>query len=457
MWTFDDELMLALSSEELSGSAWTAPSTPGNSGSSDSDSESEFSKSVTVYKPQVSADDLATSTFFQVFMPGRPGSKSAIDYIPIIFNSAPSRGVLASAIVSSGLVTLAKRNHDQGMSIYARKRYSATLKEIQAALQDPYKAKSDELLATVLLMAQLDSIINPNLESMFAHLEGAKALVKLRGLDALRTVTGIRLFGSVRAQLCLSCIIQDKPMPDFIVELSEQSRGLHSAENTWAGPISLTVMMFCNIRGRVKAGEISDINQILSSYYTIDAELANWERSTPTILKHTRVPAVPSAMVFSNYYYKYADFWSAGIWQHFRCVRILCLEDIIRNLCRLAATTQDSEILDSLEVEKLSRCRVLNEVCEALCASMPYFTCMTDCNTSQLKSKPSSIASEGTSILWALYVIADCPWASADKRMFAVTQMRKIGEMSANQQAGALAKRLENGPEHPQSIETLLH
>jgi hypothetical protein len=138
------------------------------------------------------------------------------------------------------------------------------------------------------------------------------------------------------------------------------------------------------------------------------------------------------------------------MWQNFRCVRILCNADILRYLSRLVTSSQDTETRDQLELEKILRCKLLNEVCEDLCASVPYFTCMptntTQDSMSELRLKASNIVSEGTSILWPLYIIADCQWASVDKRMFAVTQMRKIGELSANQQAGVLATRLQNGP-----------
>ena len=423
-------------------------------------------------QPRVVPDDLATSIFFKVFTPGPPGSRGQFDFLPTIYNGAPTRGVLSSAIISIGLNHLANTTQDGQILLHARKKYSATIKEMQVALQDKYRARSDELLTTVILMARFESIINPTLESMFAHLEGAKALVKLRGLGSLRSVTGMRLFGSVRAQVCLSSLIRGTKAPDFIIELSEQSKLFPSYDNVWAGPISMIVLMFCNIRGRLKAGEITDNNEILSSLYGIEEEFKLWSMHTPTRVQYTRIPAVPSTMVFSDHFDLYKDYWSYGIWNHYRSARILCLEHLLRCLAIRAATLEEIDDLLALNDEKQRLRTSLNDLCSDICASMPYFTGIlsqgasaTDISlghvplipnmsrqqspatgTSSKPPQPATLAAEGTMVMWPLYTVADCPWADPSYRIFAVEQLRAVSEGSSNKFAGMMAKMLENGP-----------
>jgi len=443
--------------------------------STDIDFDSDFDldlPGINYVQPRVVPDDLATSIFFKVFTPGPPGSRGQFDFLPTIYNGAPTRGVLSSAIISIGLNHLANTTQDGKILFCARKKYSATIKEMQVALQDKYRARSDELLTTVILMARFESIINPTLESMFAHLEGAKALLKLRGLDSLRSVTGMRLFGSVRAQVCLSSLIRGTKAPDFIIELSEQSKLFPSYDNVWAGPISMLVLMFCNIRGRLKTGEITDNNEILSSLYGIEEEFKLWSMHTPAKMQYTRISAVPSTMVFSDHFDMYKDYWSYGIWNHYRSARILCLEHLLRRLAIRATTLQDIDDLLALNDEKQRLRTSLNDLCSDICASMPYFTGIlsqgasaTDIslghvplipNMSRQQSlatgnspkppQPATLAAEGTMVMWPLYTVADCPWADPAYRVFAVEQLRAVSEGSSNKFAGMMAKLLENGP-----------
>lgn len=417
--------------------------------------EPESPNSSLLYSPRQSPEQLAVAIFFQVYVPGQPGSKGQLDFLPLVYNGAPSRGVLASAILSIGLHTLAGKTNDNHMMLYSRKKYSHTLNELNQALQDMYRARSDEIVTTVLLMAQFESIRNQSLESMFAHLEGAKALIKLRGLDALRTVAGMRIFVSVRAQIALACILRNEKIPEIFIELSQKSKDFVSNGASWVGPLTMTIMSFCNIRARVHAGEVTDVSEILASFYAVDAEISAWPEEVSADMLYTRVPATPSASVFSEYYDIYANYWSYGIWNHYRTIHILCLESLMRFLTQRAAATDDLEEIAQIDLEKTKKREHLRKLADDVCASMHYYKqIVSNRNSGTASGKPdaspatTSYAGEGVIVMWPLGTIAGCPWSPVEMRRFAITQLQSLGHSSGNKQAAVLAKRLESGMVH---------
>lgn len=403
-----------------------------------------------LYSPRQSPEQLAIATFFRVFMPGPPGSKGLLDFLPLVYNGAPSRGVLASAIIAIGLNALAAKVHDNQLVLYSREKYSHTLNELNQALQDTYRAKSDEVLTTVLLMAQLESISNPSLDSMFAHLEGAKALVKLRGLEPLRSLVGMRTFTSLRAQIALACIMRNEKIPDIIMELSHKSKDFPSNDSNWASPLTMIVMSFCNIRARVHAGEITDVSEILASFYAVDQEMSTWAMERPEDMAYTRKSTTPSASVLADYYDMYKDYWSFGIWNHYRTVHILCLEALLKHLTKHSSTIDDLEQIARIDLEKAKKREHIKELAGDICASMPFYGQIV--SSRQEATIPSTVyeppattyAGEGLIVMWPLGVIAGCPWAPIAIRRFAITQLQTLAGSSGNKQAAVLAKKLEH-------------
>jgi len=402
-----------------------------------------------LYSPRQSPEQLAIATFFRVFMPGPPGSKGLLDFLPLVFNGAPSRGVLASAIIAIGLNALAGKAHDNQLVLYSRIKYSHTLNELNQALQDTYRAKSDEVLTTVLLMAQLESISNPSLDSMFAHLEGAKALVKLRGLEALRSLVGMRTFTSLRAQIALACIMRNEKIPDIIVELSHKSKDFPSNDSNWASPLTMIVMSFCNIRARVHAGEVTDVSEILASFYAVDQEMSTWAMERPEEMQYTRKPATPSASDFAEYYDMYRDYWSFGIWNHYRTIHILCLEALLKFLTKQSSNMDDLEQIARIDVEKTKKREYIKELAGDICASMPFYGQIVSSRQEATTSKTQydlptpTYAGEGLIVMWPLGVIAGCPWAPIAMRRFAIRQLQILAGSSGNKQAAVLAAKLE--------------
>jgi len=335
------------------------------------------------------------------------------------------------------------------MVLYSRKKYSHTLNELNQALQDMYRAKSDEVLTAVLLMAQFESISNPSLESMFAHLEGAKALVKLRGLEALRSLAGMRIFSSLRAQIVLACIMRNEKVPDIIVELSHKSMNFPSNDSNWASPLTMIVVSFCNIRARVHAGEVTDVSKILASFYAVDQEMSTWAMEQPEEMRYTQKATAPSASVLAEYYDMYKDYLSFGIWNHYRTIHILCLEALLKFLTKQSSNIDDLEQIARIDVEKTKKREHIKGLAGDICASMPFYgqivSSRQEATTSGTVSEPPAptYAGEGLIVMWPLGVIAGCPWAPIAMRRFAITQLQTLAGSSGNKQAAVLAAKLE--------------
>jgi len=103
----------------------------------------------------------------------------------------------------------------------ARCQYAKALMLTNAALASPARAKEDTTLISVMILGIYKTVTGStkrSLEAWATHVEGACALLKLRGPEQFQRSGGRQLFLQVVISLMNNCIQCSKALPKFIVE-----------------------------------------------------------------------------------------------------------------------------------------------------------------------------------------------------------------------------------------------
>lgn len=99
-------------------------------------------------------EDLATWLFFRQYVEeDSSGSKTDLDFLPVVYNHATIRGALSEIIVALGMTLNVEARQDAEVMVTAQRKYASALRQTNESLSDPKRAKSDELLVAVMLLA----------------------------------------------------------------------------------------------------------------------------------------------------------------------------------------------------------------------------------------------------------------------------------------------------------------
>jgi Fungal specific transcription factor domain len=150
-------------------------------------------------------EDRATCYFFSNFVLDESGvSRGHMAYLPRIYQQDSLNGALSAVISSVGLAALSNVSNDPTLMGKARQKHVSALSLTNAALRDPAIAKEDGTLAAVTLLGMFENITYRdfgNMKSWSNHVNGAAALVQLRGRQQLNTGVGRALFLQTRHSL----------------------------------------------------------------------------------------------------------------------------------------------------------------------------------------------------------------------------------------------------------------
>jgi len=123
-----------------------------------------------------------------IFPPRHPGvSRGLFDFLPELYaqsseTSALSYTTRATALASFGNVA----GHEDRLFPLAWRTYGNALSELNAALTDPFLARRNETLMTVLLFCMAESLLitkHNESDPSVSHIDGAVLLLKLRGTE----------------------------------------------------------------------------------------------------------------------------------------------------------------------------------------------------------------------------------------------------------------------------------
>lgn len=175
----------------------------------------------TVRDLQIAWDVLARHDFFANYVMGL--SKS-YDTLITLYVKADPGGHLAASVDAACLALLAIRQLVPAKTVMqmASERYVAALRLVNQALTRPSSARADETLQSILLLDLYEKLTHRNSSSTVSwmrHMNGAIALLRIRGSRNLQTCIGRRLARRLFITLVISCAIAGIRVPRELDQL----------------------------------------------------------------------------------------------------------------------------------------------------------------------------------------------------------------------------------------------
>ena len=430
--------------------------------------------------PSVSVTDQATCFFFSNFVVADMGlSKSHLNHVTALIQ-LPGNGALAATVAAVGMAGLANTRAAPQVMVAARENYAKALRLINAALRDPIESKTNQTLSAVLLLglfevsgfiktasseltlAQIFTCNNEqSMESWTNHIDGAAALLRFRGPEQLRTRIGLTMFMQCRAQIvCVSSLIQstynDLTARQLISSLQRRLKANVPIVD-WddlgqyypvdvelpAHRLSVIVARISNLRAAVFTKVITDCSSIVLSFLSIEAALSEWVMLLPPQWTFTTVDTTTeSGADYGRQRHVYEDIWIASVWNSYRCVRMLCNEEILGHLRRLPSPPSLSTGADYSAQARMSR-SILNQLASEICTSVTFHLGQPKVEDGRLLFQCRALY--GIHLLWPLYIAGNVSETPRSRRSWVTDVLDGIGYSLGIRQASALAQMLRVG------------
>ncbi|WPH00724.1 Hypothetical protein R9X50_00355400 [Acrodontium crateriforme] len=301
-----------------------------------------------------------------------------------------------------GLAALSQQGNGPSCSLEARSKYISAIHLVNSAIGTPNLARQDSTLQAINVLSIFEAItgFNRSLDSWRDHVNGAGALLQLRGPEQFATETGGRLFIQASQMLTICCIHRHLPIPRHIWDM------MRYAETCLPEPIGSgflfhkATMRFADLYSRLHVNHeplvVADAEDIIHEALALEAEFNHIETHAPESWQFD-VAFASGPLVFAGYYYIYRSALAAQMMNSIRSYRI-ALRDIMYKAVE-QCTELESVELSQVEVENLFFPRVsIHELQQQILASIPQHLGTT--LSSHQTSSVQTVDSSGRPVLW---------------------------------------------------------
>ncbi len=385
-------------------------------------------------------------------------SRGYFDFlIPMLKNESPDSH-LSLAFSAVALASLGNRPSTRGRSVLPQAvgQYAKALKATNLALQNPVHQKTDQTLASILMLGFFETIAleKNNAMAWYSHIDGAVQLVKMRGKKQLRTKVGYSLFVCVRTQMTISCMSGSKaPCLGTDWWIADASR------DEYAAFVTSLNLRIAELR--------AEVNHALSSYprtpeyyqkvinlmkraQAFESEYLAWERELPDELRPRTVAWIDSSSsdvtkdeLFPGKIDVYEDLSVSSLWNSSRVGRLFISGIVVR-----CAAWICSPIDYRTTPEYATSTRLCVELVTDVIASIPYklgwrvgpngALRQTDYFSEPDAKFPRSIG--GFFCIWPLFSISNTDYISDDQRRWAKGRLMFISDVLGLNHAKVLSQ-----------------
>jgi hypothetical protein len=213
----------------------------------------------------------------------------------------------------------------------ARRQYVKAIQLTNEALKSPKDVKEDSTLIAIMILGIFEAVTgskSASLKNWADHVNGAAAVIKLRGREQLHSVAGRRMLVQVTSSLSSACIQRGIALPEYIGKLMAETRDLFPNRDP-AFIIQEIMIEYASFNASIRGGSCSDPKVIIDKALELDGVLFELFANIPQGWEYTTVSTnVASDMVYNGRYHVYYDHWIAQNWNAMRVLRILLHERI---------------------------------------------------------------------------------------------------------------------------------
>ncbi|KAJ5948180.1 hypothetical protein N7466_001195 [Penicillium verhagenii] len=339
----------------------------------------------------------------------------------------------------------------------AQKEYATALTLLNDALTRPDEARSNQALGAVVLLAIYDVVTSrapQDINLWTRHINGATALLEMRGPEQLKTETGLRLFMHLRYQIVVSCMQRNARVPESLLECSRFILDLRPNE-AYANRLIIIIGRLSNLRSDVISGRLTDDQQIITGSSAIEADLISWLAGLPPVFSYevhkkdrfdykfqARCRGLP---LYDEHYHVYPNLWACNSWNQYRCARIIVSKMILENIRQMT----ESSSLKHLSEEFRQQCQALRATIHRLAVdisrSVPFCIGVHHKSLDPTLPPPDSYLG-GTILLWPLYLAGTAEGPTHPLRRWVVQCLRMLGNTFGLDQALAVGDIVASDP-----------
>jgi hypothetical protein len=257
-------------------------------------------------------EDLATGFFISNYVIGNSAlGRGHLDPIENMSRFGGFDEALLCSMKAVGLAGFAHAAHAPHLLKNAQYQYVRAIQSTNAALRDPVAVKKDSTLLSVMILGIFETITGcrpQSLKDWAQHINGASAVIKLRGSDQIKSSVGRRLLVHVTAFLTVSSLIRGVALPDHIIEyMTAAIDFVKSPDPSFI--VMDTMMRSSNLHAEVTQKSLTNMETIISRALQLDAKLLEIITSIPPGWEYVIVsPEHPSEYIFNGRYHVYHDF-----------------------------------------------------------------------------------------------------------------------------------------------------
>lgn len=237
-----------------------------------------------------------------------------------------------------------------------------------------------------------------------------------------------------------NCIQRQAPVPPIILDWSETALEYETPEEAASTGLAKLAIKFASLRATMTSfRDYRNCDYIITSLCALDAEYTEWITQCPTQFLYTTMTLKERCDdVFSDHYHVYSSLWTATVWNHYRCVRILVNELLLDQLSYVFQFPETSTLLwenfSLWENQIMASNSMLLQLSHDICASVPFFLGYSNSATTPGKRQPPKAVS-GNLLLWPLYTAACTGLVSNMMRDWVASRLLMIAEVLGIRQA----------------------
>lgn len=324
--------------------------------------------------------------------------------------------------LSIDAVSLAFLSHHIGSPsahILGRHKYVSALKKTNKVLQDPRSAQRTTTLEASLILDLFEKINTPAREvdeTQRAHVDGAFALIKLRGLNHFKDGGEMSVLTRLTLNALVCSVSESAPVPEELLRIREHtSQYFNVKDPKWR--FTGVMLEMTTFVAEANKGILS-LEQKIRKCAELDKKLEQVAIEAPPIWSYERKyvsSEARSGRIFDDFYDVYNARMTTQMWNVLRLTRVIICDEIVESCSAL----NDEEKPEAYERAKAAVAITVEEIC----ASVPQ---MTDCEgAARDKLPPGSVSSASSShshtlshfldnyiLIFSLYVAAwswSCP------------------------------------------------
>lgn len=397
-------------------------------------------------------------------------------------SDAETDASLLASMKALGLAGYSAAIHAPDLMKEAMKHYLNAIRETSTALQTPAMAKKDSTLLAIIILSHFETMTGLDRWSIKAwanHVNGAAALIKLRGVDQFKTAQGRRMFMQVTSDLFAACLQNGLPTPDHIHELRREAAKYITDPHDLLWRFHGALLLYTDISSHLWRGT-DDAQAVIQSARYIDRLITGIFADVPPEWKFETVyeKNVTNTITF-DYHHIYRSYFHAQIWNCMRAVRIMLNDAMLYVLQRRSSDIWREDMDAQIELSQSTVQSLQMDILASVPQHLGYIPLPTQPKTDEGEPSPYKIPflwthfeksfgdtsnqfsdltgadlpplrfSGGYSLAWSLYVAGNSINATDLQRTWILEILRLIASDMGFKQAAVLADIIEKGPVSP--------